>query len=125
LDGDDGLSLVQPFLQPRVLPSQLFILGGKGIARKRLFASLLGFLSCDLSRLALSAPIGEVRRIQALTPQKSRNPAGPTLVSLVQDVPLVFGGETPSYGFAIDFRIGKVGSLPRRRRCGDGCPFVP
>lgn len=77
-----------------------------GIGRLGLRPALPRREPSELAGVASTTPLDEVRRVETFTTEESTELASIARVSLLEDPPLVLGGEPPSLGLRRHFRRG-------------------
>ena len=98
MDANDRFGVLQPLTQPGVLAAKLVELGGR-FGDLRPGATSLRFERLEGAGIALAAPIGQGRRIQAFATQDGSDPAGIRgTVGLRQNAQLGRCGEGPALG---------------------------
>jgi hypothetical protein len=118
---DDELGLLKATAQTGIFRLQALVLLGQRV-EGRLAAALLGRQGLQLAFLALTAPGGQMGRVEAFAAQQG---ADGTLVAaglgLLDDGALVLGGELPAFRFGRDFRVR---NRDRRGAAGVGSSFA-
>ena len=104
LDVADQLQLCVLCLETRYLPLLLDQLRRERIPGFDLWTALPRREPSELASVTRTAPFDEMRRVQTLATKKSPNLAALASVDLLEDLPLVLGGEPSSFGFRSHFR---------------------
>ena len=93
MDGDDGLGMLQPAHQPRILPFGLRQFGRQRIAYRRLRPSFDRRPSTERASVSQPAPFAQGRRVQTFPAQDGAGAASGGAIDLGQNPQLVPDGE--------------------------------
>src|ERR1019366_1021784 len=111
LDVADDLQLRVLGLQPRDLALLRRQLPGERVGLLGLGTALLRSQPLQFAALTSMSPRHQVRRVQTLASKQSADLTGLRAgVGLLQDLPLVLGGEAPPLGLGRHFRRGARGN---------------
>ena len=106
MDIDDGLSLGQAAAQLRVLAFELKQACLPGYGRLGFPPPLARRQRLERAGLALAAPIGQMRGVQAFTTQQRPKFTGRAVIGLLEDLELVLGAEAPAFRPRHRFGVG-------------------
>jgi hypothetical protein len=117
LDLDDGLGLFELTLKLSLLPIGLGQRRGQRVGRRGLRPALERFQRLEGAGVALSAPVGQRRRVQTFPAQNGCNPAGVCRsIRLAQNPQLLRSREGPAFRAGRQFWGGCSGRSNNPRR---------